>query len=115
MSSRDWRDRVQDILDAIAEIQGFTAGVSFNHFQADLKTVRAVEMGLIVIGEAAAVIPAEVQELYPGIPWHLLRGVRNRLVHAYFAVDEQILWHTVQSDLPALAEALRSLLTPPTE
>lgn len=110
MSSRSWRERVQDILDAIAEIQGFTNGLEFTTFRDDLKTIRAVEMNFIVIGEAAAAIPDEVQEQYPAIPWHLMRGMRNRLVHAYFMVDRQIMWETVQHDLPPLVNQLEQLL-----
>jgi uncharacterized protein with HEPN domain len=55
MSSKHrWSDRVRDILDALQEIQAFTAQLNFEQFRADLKTIRAVEMNLIVIGEAAA-------------------------------------------------------------
>jgi uncharacterized protein with HEPN domain len=110
VSSRSWRDYIQDILDAVAEIQAFTAGIDFEHFLSDLKTVRAVEMNFIVIGEAASAIPDEVQEQYSAVPWHLMRGMRNRLVHAYFAVDEQIMWDTVQTNLPQLVVALESLM-----
>ena len=63
-SRRHWSDRVRDILEALQEIQAFTARLSFEQFQADLKTIRAVEMNLVVIGEAAAVIPEEVQEAH---------------------------------------------------
>jgi uncharacterized protein with HEPN domain len=110
VSSRSWRDCIQDILDAVAEIQAFTSGLNFEQFRSDLKTVRAVEMNFIVIGEAASAVPEEVQEQYPAVPWHLMRGMRNRLVHAYFAVDEQIMWDTVQTNLPQLVVALGSLM-----
>jgi uncharacterized protein with HEPN domain len=109
-SSRRWHDRIVDILDALSEIRTFVAHLTFPQFQADLKTIRAVEMNLIVIGEAAAAIPEEVQEAHAAIPWHLMRGMRNRIVHAYFAVDERILWDTVQNDLPMLENRLRELL-----
>ncbi len=56
-SRRHWSDRVRDILDALQEIRTFTAQLNFEQFQADLKTIRAVEMNLIVIGEAAARFP----------------------------------------------------------
>jgi uncharacterized protein with HEPN domain len=109
-SSRRWPDRVHDILDALQEIQAFTAQLNFEQFQADLKTIRAVEMNLIVIGEAAAAIPEEVQEKHNAVPWHLMRGMRNRIVHGYFSVDERILWDTIQNDLPALQEHLQRLI-----
>jgi uncharacterized protein with HEPN domain len=109
-SRRPWSDRVRDILDALQEIEAFTAQLSFEQFHADLKTIRAVEMNLIVIGEAAAAIPEEVQEAHTSVPWHLMRGMRNRIVHAYFAVDERILWDTIQSNLPDLQKQLQRLI-----
>jgi uncharacterized protein with HEPN domain len=65
MSSRGWRERIQDILDAIAEIEAFTEGMDFETFHHDQKTVRAVEMNFIIIGEAAASVPTETMEEYP--------------------------------------------------
>ena len=110
MSPRDWCGRVQDILDAIAEIQAFTHGLDFDAFRSDAKTVRAVELNLIVIGEASSQVPDEIEERHPQIPWPMMRAMRNRLVHAYFSVDERLLWDTVQNDLPVLYSALQSIL-----
>ena len=53
MSPRNWRDRIRDILDAIAEIQKFTRDMDYATFKEDDKCVRAVEMNFIIIGEAA--------------------------------------------------------------
>ncbi len=110
MLPRNWKERVQDILDAIAEIQAFTHGMDFDTFRADAKTLKAVELDFIVIGEAANQIPDEVQEEHSQVPWALMRAMRNRLVHVYFAVDEHLLWITVQNDLPVLISALKTLL-----
>jgi hypothetical protein len=76
VSPRDWRGRVQDILDAIAEIQAFTHGMDFDSFRSDAKTVRAVELDLIVIGEATSQVPDEIEERYPQIPWPLMRNAK---------------------------------------
>jgi uncharacterized protein with HEPN domain len=110
VSPRNWRERIRDILDAIAEIESFTHGMDYASFSADAKTVKAVELNLIVIGEAASQIPGEVEGQYPQIPWPLMRAMRNRLVHVYFSVDERLLWDTIQNDLPLLVVPLRSLL-----
>ncbi|NJN84971.1 MAG: DUF86 domain-containing protein [Caldilineaceae bacterium] len=109
MSSRGWQERVQDILDAVTEINGFVDHLDLESFQRDTKTIRAVEMNFIIIGEAAASIPDAIVDSHPEVPWHLMRGMRNRLVHGYFTVDEQIMWDTVKTDLPPLAEALRAI------
>lgn len=110
MSPRGWQDRVRDILDAIAEIQEFTRNMDFDTFKDDDKSIRAVEMNFIIIGEAANQIPDEVEEKYPSIPWVLMRAMRNRIVHVYFNVDEKLMWDTVQNDLPPLVAELEKLI-----
>lgn len=110
MSSRDWRERVEDILAAIAEIQTFTASMTFEEFAAEARTIKAVELDFIVIGEAAVHISGTVQSQYPDVPWALMRAMRNRLVHIYFEVDSAIVWETVQNDLPPLVEPLKRML-----
>lgn len=110
MSPRGWQDRVRDILDAINEIQKFTHGLDYEAFKDDDKSIRAVEMNFIIIGEAANQIPEEVEERYPTIPWNLMRAMRNRIVHVYFNVDEKLMWDTVQNDLPPLVTQLEKLL-----
>ena len=110
MSPRGWQDRIRDILDAIAEIQKFTRGMDYEVFKDDDKAVRAVEMNFIIIGEAANQIPEEVEEKYTGIPWNLMRAMRNRIVHGYFKVDEKLMWDTIQNDLPPLIPELEKML-----
>lgn len=110
MSPRNWRDRVRDILEAIAEIQRFTHGMDFESFQEDDVVIRAVEMNFIIIGEAASQIPEEIEEQYTAIPWSLMRAMRNRIVHVYFKIDERLMWDTIQNDLPPLIPELEKLL-----
>lgn len=113
MSPRRWRERVQDILDAIAEIQTFVAGMGFDQFRTDAKTLKAVGADLIIIGEAANHVPDDIQSSAAEVPWHLMRAMRNRIVHVYFDMDPTILWDIVQQDLPALAGPLKTLLNRP--
>ena len=68
MLPRGWQDRIRDILDAIAEIQKFTHGMDYETFKTDDKSIRAVEMNFIIIGEAANQIPEEIEEKYTAIP-----------------------------------------------
>ena len=110
MSPRDWKDRIRDILDAIAEILKFTRGMDFESFRKDDKTIRSVEMNFIIIGEAANQIPDEIEEKHTEIPWSLMRAMRNRIVHVYFKGDEKLMWDTVQNDLPPLIPELEKLL-----
>jgi len=110
VSPRRWQERIQDILDAIAEIQEFTRGLRCDDFKSNGVIIRAVEMNFIIIGEAASQIPDEVEEQYPAIPWNQMRAMRNRIAHVYFKVDEKMMWETIQNDLPALISELEKLL-----
>ena len=110
MSPRGWQDRIRDILDAIVEIRQFTRGMDYETFKEDDKSIRAVEMNFIIIGEAANQIPEEVEEKYTAIPWILMRAMRNRIVHVYFKVDAKLMWDTIQNDLPPLIPELEKLL-----
>ena len=110
MSPRKWESRIQDIIDAIQEIQDYTQGMTYTGFQSDLKTIRAVELNFIITGEACQAIPEQIQKTEPNIPWHLMRGMRNRIVHAYFSIDPQLVWDTIHNDLPILANNLKAML-----
>lgn len=112
MAPRDWQLRIQDILDAIAEIEDFTKGMTFDTFSTDKKSVKAVISDITIIGEAAGSkhISQEIQACYPGIPWDDMRRIRNKVVHEYFRVELEVLWRTIKGDLPPLAQALHDLL-----
>ena len=63
MSPRDWRNRIRDILDAIAEIQKVTHGMDYETFRNDEKSIRAAAMNFIIIGEAVNQIPGESRKI----------------------------------------------------
>jgi uncharacterized protein with HEPN domain len=67
--------------------------------------VRAIE----VVGEAASRITEPTQNAVPDIPWGLVVSMRNRLVHAYFDVDNDVVWRTATEELPVLLTTLRAL------
>ncbi len=77
MPHRDWKFRIQDILDAVGAVQKYTQGMEFKTFTEDRRTVDAVVRNLIIIGEAAVQVPEDVCRKYPEIPWYEMRGMRN--------------------------------------
>ena len=113
MRYRDWRLRLQDILEAISRIERYTAHMDAHSFQTDEKTLDAVVRNLEVIGEAARHIPEHVERDNPQIPWDKMRAIRNVLIHEYFGVSVAIIWHTVRHDLPPLAPLLQEILDRP--
>ena len=107
MPPRDWRLRIEDILEASGRVETYIAGLTFEQFQSDRKTVDAVVRNLEVIGEAARHLVTIQHDLPPDIPWADIAGMRNVLIHAYFGVDLGIVWQTATVDVPALAAKLR--------
>ena len=71
-----------------------------------LALVKAIE----IIGEAAYQVSSETRSQIPEVPWEDIMGMRHRLVHAYFDIDLDVLWSTVQNDLPPLIAVLESVL-----
>ena len=111
MPSRDWKNRVTDVLDAIAEIREFTSEITFDQFQDDRKTIRAVLYNLAIIGEAVRAIPSELQAAHPEIPWDDVRVMRNIVIHEYFQVSLSIIWQTIQEDLVSLELSFQQLIS----
>jgi uncharacterized protein with HEPN domain len=64
-----------------------------------------------VLGEAASRISEETQATHPGIPWRAIIGMRNRLIHASFEINTEIVWQTVTQEIPALLPQLQALVT----
>lgn len=110
MSFKDWRVRVEDILEAIERIHRYTAGMSAADFVADDRTVDAVIRNLEIVGEAAKRVPQWVTERHPAIPWSRMTEMRNILVHEYHSVDPAIVFDTARHELPPLLPPLRALL-----
>lgn len=98
------------MLDAAREAMGFVEDRSCDDLTTNTMLLRALLNCLAVIGEAAARIAPETRERDVEIPWTKIVGMRNRLVHAYFDVDEAEVWRTVIQDLPTLANRLKALL-----
>ena len=105
-------DYVQHILQAIGNIQDYTAGMDLAAFMADRKTSDAVIRNLEVIGEASNNIAknhADFAARHPEVPWAFAYEMRNTLAHGYFTVDPAIVWQTIQNDLPALQRQVSAL------
>ena len=110
MKPRDYRDYVADMVEAIGDIESFIKGMTYEDFIADKKTRNAVIRSVEVIGEAAAKLPDEIRSKEPQMPWARIVGMRNRLVHEYFGIDNQILWKTVSESIPELNNEVKRLL-----
>jgi uncharacterized protein with HEPN domain len=87
-------------------IQNFTSSSNFDEFLNDPKTIRAVAFELSTLGEAVRALPEDIKNRHSEIPWEKIQGIRNVLIHEYFRLDEEIIWKTVQQDIPNLKSLL---------
>ena len=99
---REIADYIDDIRNAIAEVEEFTRGMNYEDFTADKKTVNAVIRSLEVLGKATKHIPASFRKKHHEIPWTKMAGMRDVLIHDYMGVDLRTVWNVVRVRLPEL-------------
>ncbi len=106
----DARSHLKDILESIDAIHRFTDGMSMESYGQDEKTQAAVERKILVISEAAIRLKDGAETLCPEVAWRDIRGIGNWLRHQYDKVAVDVVWNTVQDDLPALRSAVAGAL-----
>jgi len=103
-------DHLEDILDAAEKAREFVEGTTYETFVDDDKSVFAVIRALEVIGEATKRLSQSLRDEYPQVPWSSMAGMRDNLIHDYSDVDRQLVWRTVQEELPEVRRHLRMIL-----
>ncbi len=104
------RVRLKHMLDAATEIQHYVQSATREDLNQDRKLVHSFVRLLEIIGEAATQVSKELRDNAPQIPWPVLNGIRNRLIHAYFSINLDVVWNTSTEDIPPLITELSSLL-----
>ncbi len=110
MSERDPRLRVADMLDAARDAIGFIRGCSREDLDTNRMVLYALARAIEILGEAARNVEPGVRARHPEVPWRDISGMRNRIVHAYFDLDPDIVWSIVTKDLPVLVRQLEAIL-----
>lgn len=104
--------RLRHMLDAAKEAIGFARVKSRTDLDQDRMLTLALVKDIEIIGEASTKVSGETRTEHSAIPWLDIAGMRNRLIHAYFDINLDILWQTVTEDLPALVTELEEAMPP---
>ncbi|MEK7400069.1 MAG: DUF86 domain-containing protein [Candidatus Poribacteria bacterium] len=109
--TKDYRDYLDDIINAIKDVEDFTKGMTYEDFRSDRKTLLAVFKCIEDIGEAAKRIPRSFRSKHNNIPWKEMAGMRDKLTHEYDRIDSVIVWRTIQQNLPQLKIMLFDIIS----
>ena len=107
---RIYSDYLNDILEAITDIESFIRNVKYEQFKDDRLRRNAVIRSLEIIGESVKSIPEEIKNRYSEIPWKRMIGMRDKLIHAYFGVDYEAVWAVVTQRLPEIKPVIQRII-----
>jgi uncharacterized protein with HEPN domain len=107
---RDPRVILEQMLEAILDIEEITTARSFGGYAGDRLARRAVERCIEIVSEASRRLPADLKASHPAIPWAKVAGIGNVLRHDYDVVNDATIWHAATVDLLPLKDAVQALL-----
>ena len=99
-----------DIVNAATLAIRFTQGMPREEFLADQKTQSAIAHQLLILGEATKRLSEEFRHQHPELPWRLMAGMRDKLIHDYDSIDVDQMWDTVQKDIPKVIQFIEPLV-----
>ncbi|HNS33363.1 MAG TPA: DUF86 domain-containing protein [bacterium] len=110
MFKRPDKEFLLDIQEAIRRISLYTKGINYSDFLKKIETQDAVLRNLEIIGEAVKNLSSDLKKQYNEVQWKEIAGMRDKIIHFYFGVNWDIVWHTVQEKLPQLKGKLKTIL-----
>lgn len=102
--------RIEHMIEAAESACAFVAGRQREDLDNDQMLAFAVVRAIEIVGEAASKVGLPTRQITSAIPWQMIISMRNRVVHAYFEIDHDVVWKTATEELPELLPVLRSLL-----
>jgi uncharacterized protein with HEPN domain len=102
--------RIRHMIEAAETACKFVSGRLRGDLDSDQMLVFAVVRAIEIVGEAAGKVSVQTRQSATDVPWSLIISMRNRVVHAYFDIDHEIVWKTATEELPEVLPKLRSLI-----
>lgn len=102
---------IKDLLRCIEHVQSYTINLDLDAFSSNYMVVEACLYNIQVIGEAVSHLPEDIKLNESAIPWNLIKGMRNRLIHQYFGTDLPIVWNVINKELPSLKTEFERIYT----
>ncbi len=97
------------MIEAAEIVATFVAGRDRAALDQDRMLLFALVRAIEILGEAATKVSAQTREAFPAVPWSQIKAMRNRLIHAYFDIDHDILWKTAVEEMPPLLKLLNEV------
>ena len=101
---------LSEMLASMDKIERYISGISYYEFIQREQLVDAVERNIEKIVKAAAAIPDEIRNRHPDIPWKTIAGLRNKVIHHYFAVDTEVIYQIAIKNIPETKERIAKIL-----
>lgn len=108
---RNYKLFLDDISQRIEKVESYIENMTFEEFKQDDKTVSACIREIEVIGEATKQIPKEITNRFNELPWSLMAKMRDKLIHWYFDIDEEIVWNVAMQKLPQIKEKIDKIIS----
>ena len=108
---RNYKLFLEDISERIEKIESYIGNMTFDEFKQDDKTVSACIREIEVIGEATKQIPKEITSQFQELPWSLMAKMRDKLIHWYFEIDEEIVWNVATQKLPGIKSQIDEIIS----
>ena len=107
---REWRFYLQDMIDFAERVVTYADGFDLADFVGSGLNYDATLRNLEMIGEAATHIPETIRSSFPHIHWRQIIATRNRLIHGYLGIDNDVLWTIIREDIPELLDQLKLMV-----
>jgi uncharacterized protein with HEPN domain len=99
-----------EMLASMEKIERYVAGLTYEEFARQEQLVDAVERNIEKIGEAAAAVPETIRKQHPEVPWKTIVGLRNKVIHHYFAVDHGVIYQIATKNIPETKDNIAKIL-----